>query len=132
LIGSFFSTSGAALQTLVGAPRLLHAISKDEVIPFLRIFIPTFRNEPARALLFTVILAELGVLAADIDKLTPLVSMFFLLCYTFINFSCAFQSLMAAPNWRPRYKFYHWYILIKKFPILLSTKCLCILGVYPY
>lgn len=37
VIGSFFSTCGAGLQSLTGAPRLLQAIAKDNVIPFLRV-----------------------------------------------------------------------------------------------
>ncbi|GLD64683.1 solute carrier family 12 member 6, partial [Lates japonicus] len=36
VIGSFFSTCGAGLQSLTGAPRLLQAIAKDNIIPFLR------------------------------------------------------------------------------------------------
>jgi potassium/chloride transporter 4/5/6 len=35
LIGSFLSTLGAGLQSLTGAPRLLQAIAKDGIIPFL-------------------------------------------------------------------------------------------------
>jgi potassium/chloride transporter 4/5/6 len=54
---------------------LLQAIADDDVIPFLRIFAPNCAGEPFRALLFTVLIAEIGVLIADIDKLTPLVSM---------------------------------------------------------
>ena len=37
VIGSFFSTCGAGLQSLTGAPRLLQAISRDGIIPFLRV-----------------------------------------------------------------------------------------------
>lgn len=37
VIGSFFSTVGAGLQSLTGAPRLLQAIAKDNIIPFLRV-----------------------------------------------------------------------------------------------
>lgn len=37
VIGSFFSTCGAGLQSLTGAPRLLQAIAKDNIIPFLRV-----------------------------------------------------------------------------------------------
>lgn len=37
VIGSFFSTIGAGLQSLTGAPRLLQAIAKDNIIPFLRV-----------------------------------------------------------------------------------------------
>lgn len=37
VIGSFFSTCGAGLQSLTGAPRLLQAIAKDNIVPFLRV-----------------------------------------------------------------------------------------------
>lgn len=40
VIGSFFSTCGAGLQSLTGAPRLLQAISRDGIVPFLRVGIP--------------------------------------------------------------------------------------------
>lgn len=37
-LGIFLSSLGAALQSLVGAPRLLQAISNDNLMPALRIF----------------------------------------------------------------------------------------------
>lgn len=37
VIGSFFSTCGAGLQSLTGAPRLLQAISRDGIVPFLQV-----------------------------------------------------------------------------------------------
>lgn len=37
VIGSFFSTCGAGLQSLTGAPRLLQAIAKDSIVPALRV-----------------------------------------------------------------------------------------------
>lgn len=43
LFGAFFATSGAALQSLTSAPRLLNAISKDEIVPILRVFAPLYR-----------------------------------------------------------------------------------------
>ena len=45
VIGSFLSTFGAGLQSLTGAPRLLQAIAKDNIIPFLRVglLIPSLR-----------------------------------------------------------------------------------------
>lgn len=33
---------------------------------------------------------------------------FFLMCYMFVNLACAVQTLLRAPNWRPRFKYYHW------------------------
>lgn len=47
-------------------------------------------------------------LIGNVDLLAPLLSMFFLMCYGFVNLACAVQTLLRTPNWRPRFKFYHW------------------------
>lgn len=39
VIGSFFSCCGAGLQSLTGAPRLLQAIARDGIMPFLHVSI---------------------------------------------------------------------------------------------
>ncbi|XP_044290246.1 solute carrier family 12 member 4 isoform X1 [Varanus komodoensis] len=109
VIGSFFSTCGAGLQSLTGAPRLLQAIAKDNIIPFLRVFGHGKANgEPTWALLLTTLIAELGILIASLDMVAPILSMFFLMCYLFVNLACAVQTLLRTPNWRPRFKYYHW------------------------
>uniref|UniRef100_A0A671L917 Solute carrier family 12 member 6 n=1 Tax=Sinocyclocheilus anshuiensis TaxID=1608454 RepID=A0A671L917_9TELE len=109
VIGSFFSTCGAGLQSLTGAPRLLQAIAKDNIIPFLRVFGHGKSNgEPTWALLLTAVLAELGILIASLDLVAPILSMFFLMCYLFVNLACALQTLLRTPNWRPRFSYYHW------------------------
>ncbi|XP_077569610.1 solute carrier family 12 member 4 [Stigmatopora nigra] len=109
VIGSFFSTVGAGLQTLTGAPRLLQAIAKDNIIPFLRVFgHGKLNGEPTWALLLTVLIAELGILIASLDMVAPILSMFFLMCYLFVNLACAVQTLLRTPNWRPRFRYYHW------------------------
>lgn len=109
LIGSFLSTLGAGLQSLTGAPRLLQAIAKDEIIPFLSPFaVSSSRGEPTRALILTLLICECGILLGNVDVLAPLLSMFFLMCYGFVNLACALQTLLKTPNWRPRFKYYHW------------------------
>ncbi|KAF4517815.1 hypothetical protein B566_EDAN003020 [Ephemera danica] len=123
LIGSFLSTLGAGLQSLTGAPRLLQAIAKDGIIPFLAPFaVSSSRGEPTRALILTACICQCGILlgyckpspiavkqvACNVDYLAPLLSMFFLMCYGFVNLACALQTLLRTPNWRPRFKFYHW------------------------
>jgi solute carrier family 12 (potassium/chloride transporter), member 4/6 len=63
LIGSFLSTLGAGLQSLTGAPRLLQAIAKDGIIPFLQPFaVSSSRGEPTRALILTACICQCGVL----------------------------------------------------------------------
>ncbi|XP_054618601.1 solute carrier family 12 member 7-like isoform X1 [Dunckerocampus dactyliophorus] len=109
VIGSFFSCCGAGLQSLTGAPRLLQAIARDGIIPFLQIFGHGKANgEPTWALLLTVGICEIGILIASLDDVAPILSMFFLMCYLFVNLACAVQTLLRTPNWRPRFKFYHW------------------------
>uniref|UniRef100_A0A8D3CSP5 Solute carrier family 12 member 6 n=1 Tax=Scophthalmus maximus TaxID=52904 RepID=A0A8D3CSP5_SCOMX len=109
VIGSFFSTCGAGLQSLTGAPRLLQAIAKDNIIPFLRVFGHGKANgEPTWALLLTTLIAELGILIASLDLVAPILTMFFLMCYLFVNLACALQTLLRSPNWRPRFSYYHW------------------------
>uniref|UniRef100_A0A673N3I7 Solute carrier family 12 member 4-like n=1 Tax=Sinocyclocheilus rhinocerous TaxID=307959 RepID=A0A673N3I7_9TELE len=145
VIGSFFSTVGAGLQSLTGAPRLLQAIAKDNIILFLRhlhvickmfflkckyvmltadccflsLCVNVFAHaqvfghgkangEPTWALLLTGLIAELGILIASLDMVAPILSMFFLMCYLFVNLACAVQTLLRTPNWRPRFRYYHW------------------------
>nr|CAB3266103.1 potassium-chloride cotransporter [Phallusia mammillata] len=109
LIGAFLSTIGAGLQSLTGAPRLLQAIAKDNIIPFLKVFGRSKANgDPTWALLLTVFISLIGVLIADLDLVAPIITMFFLMCYMFVNLACALQTLLDTPSWRPRFKYYHW------------------------
>ncbi|KAL2085362.1 hypothetical protein ACEWY4_018682 [Coilia grayii] len=109
VIGSFFSCCGAGLQSLTGAPRLLQAIARDGIVPFLEVFGHGKANgEPTWALLLTAAICETGILIASLDAVAPILSMFFLMCYLFVNLACALQTLLRTPNWRPRFKFYHW------------------------
>ena len=48
------------------------------------------------------------LLSGNVDEIAPLLSMFFLMCYGFVNLACALQTLLKTPNWRPRFKYYHW------------------------
>ena len=82
VVGSFLSTIGAGLQSLTGAPRLLQAIAKDNVIPFLSPFAAGKKNgEPTWSLFLTVLIAEIGILIAVLDYVAPILTMFFLMCY---------------------------------------------------
>ncbi|RWS22543.1 solute carrier family 12 member 4-like protein, partial [Leptotrombidium deliense] len=108
VVGSLLSTMGAALQSLTSAPRLIQAISKDGIIPFLNPFAAIdSRGEPVRALGLTLLIAWGAILIGNLDFIAPILTMFFLMCYMFVNLACTLQSLLRTPNWRPRFKFYH-------------------------
>jgi len=37
---------------------------------------------------------------------------FFLVCYLFVNLICVLQTLLKTPNWRPRFRYYHWSLAV--------------------
>jgi potassium/chloride transporter 4/5/6 len=126
VIGSFFSTCGAGLQSLTGAPRLMQAIAKDGIVPALRIFGHAKANgEPTWSLLLTACICEIGIIIASLDAVAPILSMFFLMCYMFVNLACALQTLLRTPNWRPRFKFYHWALSFLGMSLCLTLMFLC-------
>ncbi|XP_020043142.2 solute carrier family 12 member 7 isoform X3 [Castor canadensis] len=126
VIGSFFSTCGAGLQSLTGAPRLLQAIARDGIVPFLQVFGHGKSNgEPTWALLLTALICETGILIASLDAVAPILSMFFLMCYMFVNLACAVQTLLRTPNWRPRFKFYHWTLSFLGMSLCLALMFIC-------
>ncbi|XP_053101230.1 solute carrier family 12 member 7 isoform X1 [Hemicordylus capensis] len=126
VIGSFFSTCGAGLQSLTGAPRLLQAIARDGIVPFLHIFGHGKSNgEPTWALLLTAFICEIGIIIASLDSVAPILSMFFLMCYLFVNLACAVQTLLRTPNWRPRFRYYHWTLSFLGMSLCLALMFIC-------
>ncbi|XP_024906274.1 solute carrier family 12 member 7, partial [Pteropus alecto] len=126
VIGSFFSTCGAGLQSLTGAPRLLQAIARDGIIPLLQVFGHGKANgEPTWALLLTALICETGILIASLDSVAPILSMFFLMCYMFVNLACAVQTLLRTPNWRPRFQYYHWTLSFLGMSLCLALMFIC-------
>uniref|UniRef100_A0A8C8SI46 Solute carrier family 12 member 7 n=1 Tax=Pelusios castaneus TaxID=367368 RepID=A0A8C8SI46_9SAUR len=126
VIGSFFSTCGAGLQSLTGAPRLLQAIARDGIIPFLQVFGHGKANgEPTWALLLSACICEIGILIASLDSVAPILSMFFLMCYMFVNLACAVQTLLRTPNWRPRFKYYHWALSFLGMSLCFALMFIC-------
>jgi len=82
--------SSVLLYCRAGAPRLLQAIARDDIIPFLGIFKATnAKNEPIRALILTFFIAEIGIAIANIELVAPVidvwVSSVVLLCHWAAN-----------------------------------------------
>ena len=94
-IGIILSTVGAALQSLTGAPRLLQAIANDRILPCLN-FLATKRDddEPRVCLFVTFLVTGSAISAGQLDIITPIITMFFLLCYAGVNSSCALLGMM--------------------------------------
>ena len=45
---------------------------------------------------------------SQLNAVAPLLSMCFLLCYACMNLNSFLLDILKDPNWRPRFKYFHW------------------------
>jgi amino acid transporter len=103
IAGIWGATLSSALGGILGAPRILQAMSLDRITPHIFGRGVGKENEPRNALILTFILAEAGILIGELDVIAEIVAMFYLAAYMFINLS-AFLEQWASPDFRPTFK----------------------------
>ncbi len=112
--GVICATLSSALGSMMGAPRILQAFAQDNIFTWLRWFAvgsgPV--NEPRRAVVITFLIAQLGILAGDLNRIAPVITMFFLLTYGTINLACFYESITRNPSFRPTFKMNHWFLAL--------------------
>jgi amino acid transporter len=115
--GVFAATLSSALGSFLGAPRVLQAVARDNVIPPLRPFGRGSRrgDEPHRALWLSLGITFAVILWAGGDSqggafniLASVVTMFFLFTYGMVNLAAFVESFAGNPSFRPRFRYYHW------------------------
>ena len=101
--GVWGATLSSALGSILGAPRILQALSLDRVTP--KVFGVGFGrgNEPRNALVLAFAIAEAGILIGELDVIARIVSMFFLMTYGFLNLSCVLEK-WGSPDFRPDFR----------------------------
>lgn len=103
ILGIWGATFSSGLGSIMGAPRILQALSTDRITP--RLFAkgtgPT--KEPRNALVLSVLIAEAGILIAELNAIARIVSMVFLTMYAFLNISCAIEA-KVSPDFRPAFR----------------------------
>lgn len=107
IAGIWGATVSSALGGILGAPRILQALSTDKITP--KIFGKGYGadNEPRNALLLTFLIAEAGILIGQLDVIAEIVSMFYLSAYGFINLACFLES-WASTDFLPKFKIPKW------------------------
>lgn len=102
-VGILSATFSSALGSILGAPRILQAISVDKITP--RFFGKGHgkENEPRNALLLTFLIAWGGILIGELNIIARVVSMFFITTYGVLNMSCALES-WSSTDFRPDFK----------------------------
>ena len=110
IYGVMASSLGAGLNSLVSGTKLLSAIAGDGTLPILRFFKAAPGKEPRLALLASGALCALSITIGELNAIAPLLTMFFLMCYTCVNMSCTILHFVSDPNWRPTFRYHHWSI----------------------
>lgn len=105
-IGILAATFSAALNSLVGAPRILQAMAAHDVVPFSTTLAQeTAKGEPRPAMLLTGAIAVatliFGMSGNGLNRIAPLMTMFFLVTYAVLNGVVLLEQLMGLTSFRP-------------------------------
>ena len=110
ILGVFAATLSSALGSMMGAPRILQALGRDEVFERLNFFGygDGPNNEPRRAVVITFVIAEVCILLGDLNAIAPVITMFFMITYGYLCLATFYESITRNPSYRPRFRFSHW------------------------
>jgi hypothetical protein len=64
------------------------------------------QENSVRAVWFTWAIASLGTLLGNIDRITPILTMFYLMMYGGINLCCFLLAWLDSPGFRPQFKYF--------------------------
>lgn len=109
-LGVFAATLSSAIGSMMGAPRILQSLAADEVFDRLKYFgVADQDGEPRRAIIATALIAQAGMLAADLNSIAPLITMAFLLTYGLLNLATFYETITKNPSYRPTFRFSNLY-----------------------
>lgn len=108
--GVFAATLSSALGSMMGAPRILQALARDNVFRGLQFFGAGIgkSTEPRRAVILTFAISQTCILLGDLNAIAPVITMFFMITYGTLNLATFYEAITKNPSYRPRFRFSHW------------------------
>ncbi|XP_064390223.1 solute carrier family 12 member 3-like isoform X2 [Halichondria panicea] len=113
--GIFAATISSALTSLVSAPKVFQRVCQDRIFPFIHIFAKgggRSGTEPVRAYFLAFFIGVGFILIGSLNEIALVISIFFLMAYTLINYSCFAASFAKSPGWRPAFKLYNQWVAL--------------------
>lgn len=105
LAGLLAATFSSALNSMVGASRILQAMGEHKILPGNRWFSKkSSSGEPKNAILVTAVIVAVGLLARNLNTIAPLITMFFLLTYAMMNVVILLEQQLELVSFRPLLK----------------------------
>ena len=108
--GIFAATLSSAIGSMMGAPRILQALARDRIFGTLTPFATGSgaSGEPRRAVIATLLIAQGGIMVGDLDLIAPIITMFFMVTYGYLNLATFKESYTRNPSYRPTFRYTHW------------------------
>ncbi len=145
VVGVFSATLSSALGSMMGAPRILQALAKDDIFPSIGFLSKGSgkTNEPRYATAVTFLVAQGAIMTADLDLIAPIITMFFMVTYGMLNPACFYEGYSRNPSFRPKFRFSHWSIslagavgcdiaMLLMAPLWAAVAVLAMWGLYSY
>ncbi len=109
-LGIFAATLSSAIGSMMGAPRILQALGRDGIFKWALWFSKgsSENQEPRRAIVLTGVIAQVSILVGTLDLIAPIITMFFMVTYGYLNFATFRESYSRNPSYRPTFRYAHW------------------------
>jgi solute carrier family 12 (sodium/potassium/chloride transporter), member 2 len=107
LLGAMGATLSSAMGSILGAPRVLQAMARDEVLPRPVRFLGRGSGEddaPRVGTVVTLGIALLAIYFGDLNGVAPILTMFFLTSYMTVNFAAGIEGFLRSPSFRPAFR----------------------------
>ncbi|XP_071391006.1 solute carrier family 12 member 9 [Centroberyx affinis] len=110
-IGIYCASLSAAMSSMIGASRILHALALDQLfgLPLAPAAIKSNSGNPWVAVVYTWGLAQCVVFAGQLNAIAGLVTVFYLLAYAAVDLACLALEWASAPNFRPTFQVFSWH-----------------------
>lgn len=110
IVGVYVACFTSGLGAMMGGSRILQAIARDQIYYGIGWAGRGFGkgDEPRLAVLVTGAIAQVAILIGDLNSIAPIITTFFCMSYALVNLSCFLVSIAGTPNFRPRFKMFHW------------------------
>ncbi|MEM6449489.1 MAG: amino acid permease [Cyanobacteria bacterium P01_D01_bin.105] len=110
ILGVWGATLSSAIGSILGAPRILQALARDNILPTPLRWLGKgsgVNDDPRYGTLFTLGIVLAVVCLGSLDAIAPVLSMFFLTTYLVLNVAAATEGFLQSPSFRPTFKV-HW------------------------
>lgn len=110
LLGVWGATLSSAVGSMLGAPRVLQALARDEVLPPWLHWLGKGSGSgdiPRMGTLLTAGVTLIAVYFGDLNIIAPVLTMFFLTTYAVLNIVSGVERYLGSPSFRPTFRV-HW------------------------